>query len=145
MATQEHDNVRLHRESLEAFNRRDLDAVAASYSDDPTVTDHAQQQTMKSAEAVRAWNQDWIDAFPDGMLDIVDCIGTGEWTVARFTGRGTNDGPLAGFEPTNRRAQLELCDVARWQDGRIVEQHMYYDMYGFLAQLGHVPQMGGGS
>lgn len=141
MAGQEDDNVNRHREALEAFNRRDLDAVVRPYGEDLVFTDHAQQQTMKSVDGIRSWNQVWIDAFSDGMIEIVECFGAGEWTVARFTGRGINDGRLATFEPTNRRVQLELCDVARWQDGKIVEQHIYYDMYGFLAQLGHVPPM----
>ena len=141
MAMQEDDNVRLHREALEAFNSRDMDAIVRPYGEDIVVTDHAQHQTMKSAEGIRSWNQAWIDSFSDAMLEDIQCFSAGDRTVARFTGRGTNDGPFASFEPTNQRAQVDLCDVARWRDGKIVEQHLYYDMYGVLAQLGHVPPM----
>ena len=141
MAMQEDNNVRLHREALEAFNGRDMDAVVRPYGEDIVVTDHAQHQTMKSADGIRSWNQAWIDSFSDAMLEDIQCFAAGDRTVARFTGRGTNDGRLASFEPTNQRAQVDLCDVVRWHDGKIVEQHLYYDMYGILAQLGHVPPM----
>ena len=141
MAPLEEDNARRHREALEAFNRRDLDAIVSYYDEECVVTDHAQQQTMKSTDGVRAWNQAWLDGFSDAMLEITECLSAADSTVARFTGRGTNDGRMASFEPTNRRVQLELCDVARWRDGKIVEEHIYYDMYGMLAQLGHVPPM----
>jgi steroid delta-isomerase-like uncharacterized protein len=139
--TRADDNVRQHRETLQAFNRRDLDGVVRYYADDFTTTDHGQQATMKSTDAVRSWNQGWIDAFPDAELEILSCIGAGDWTVARFAARGTNDGWLGALEPTNRRTQLDICQLARWQDGAIVEEHVYYDMYGFLAQLGHVPPL----
>lgn len=136
------DNVRRHREALEAFNDRDLDTVVGVFSDDVVSTDHAQQHTMKSPDGIRAWNQAWLDAFSDGKIEDIECVGADDWTVARFVGRGTNDGPFATFEPTNRDVELHLCDVARWQDGEVVEQHIYYDAYGMLAQLGHVPPMG---
>lgn len=142
MTTPGEDNVRRHRDSLEAFNRRDLDAIVDTYVDAPMVVDHAQQQTLKSRDGVRAWNQDWADGFSDGRIEILDCLSSGDWTVARFVGRGTNDGPLATFPATDRRIELHLCDAARWQDGKIVEEHVYYDLYGMLAQLGHVPAMG---
>lgn len=136
------DNVARHREALEAFNSHDLDSVLRSFADDITATDHAQQQTMKSKEAVRAWNQAWLDAYPDGEIEVIDCMGMGEWTVARFVGRGTNTGSLAGFAPTNRRTELHLCDLVRWDDDKIVEEHLYYDLYGLLSALGHIPPLG---
>lgn len=141
MAADQDENVRRHRESLEAFNRRDMDAIVNAYSEDITSTDHAQNQTIESVDGIRSWNQAWMDAFSDGRIEDVDCFGVDDRTVARFVGRGTNDGPLGPFEATNARAELALCDVARWRDGKIVEQHIYYDMYGMLAQLGHVPTM----
>ena len=133
--------VEKHRRSIQAFNDRDLDRVVALYSDDIIVTDHAQQTTMKSREAIRGWNQAWIDAFSDGQIEILDCFGSGDVTVARFVGRGTNDGPMAGMEPTNQRVELHLCDVARWEGDEVVEDHLYYDLYGMLAQMGVVPPL----
>jgi steroid delta-isomerase-like uncharacterized protein len=133
------DNIARHRQSLEAFNRRDMDGVVAVYADEFTTIDHAQGQTIKSADGIRAWNQAWLDAFSDGKVQDIQCIGADDWTVARFVGRGANDGPMTGNDPTGQRVELSLCDVARWRDGRIVEQHLYYDIYGMLVQLGLAP------
>jgi hypothetical protein len=50
-------------------------------------------------------------------------------------------GPLTGpdetvHQPTGERFALELCTGARWQDGEIVEENLFYDQVGFLTQIG---------
>ena len=50
-------------------------------------------------------------------------------------------GPLTGpdgtvHQPTGKRFELEFCTVARWQDGEIVEENLFYDQVGFLTQIG---------
>jgi len=32
--------------------------------------------------------------------------------------------------------ELEFCTVARWKDGEIVEEKLFYDQVGFLRQIG---------
>jgi len=32
--------------------------------------------------------------------------------------------------------ELEFCTVARWKDGEIVEENLFYDQVGFLRQIG---------
>ncbi len=68
-------NAARHRESLEAFNRRDMDGVVEVYADDFTTTDYAQGQTLKSRDEIRAWNQAWLDGFSDGKIEVIQCIG----------------------------------------------------------------------
>jgi len=31
---------------------------------------------------------------------------------------------------------FEFCTVARWKDGEIVEENLFYDQVGFLRQIG---------
>ena len=34
--------------------------------------------------------------------------------------------------------ELEFCTVARWENGEIVEENLFYDQVGFLRQIGGV-------
>jgi hypothetical protein len=35
-----------------------------------------------------------------------------------------------------RRCDVDLCTVARWDDGQIVEENLFYDLVTFMKQLG---------
>jgi len=37
---------------------------------------------------------------------------------------------------TNKRFELEFCTVARWKNGEIVEEKLFYDQVSFLKQIG---------
>lgn len=39
-------------------------------------------------------------------------------------------------EPTGRTFDLEFCTVARWVDGKIAEENLFYDQVGLMAQVG---------
>jgi len=38
--------------------------------------------------------------------------------------------------PTGKTFELEFCTVARWKDGEIVEEKLFYDQIGLLKQIG---------
>jgi hypothetical protein len=57
-----------------------------------------------------------------------------DWTV-------TMKGPMKGADgkmipSTGKTAKLEFCTVATWKDGEIVEERLFYDVVGFMRQLG---------
>jgi hypothetical protein len=65
----------------------------------------------------------------------------GDWTcsVARFT--GTMKGPMLvgdgrSIPPTGKSFAVDFCTVARWHDGQIVEENLFYDVVGMMKQLG---------
>jgi ketosteroid isomerase-like protein len=37
---------------------------------------------------------------------------------------------------TNKPFELQFCTVARWKDGAIVEENLFYDQVGLLRQIG---------
>jgi hypothetical protein len=55
---------------------------------------------------------------------------------------GTHKGPMMGpggktIAPTKRKFKVDFCTVARWNnDGRIVEENLFYDVVGMMTQLG---------
>lgn len=50
-------------------------------------------------------------------------------------------GPWKGLDgkvhaATGKAFELEFCTVARWKNGEIVEENLFYDQVGFLRQIG---------
>jgi SnoaL-like polyketide cyclase len=65
----------------------------------------------------------------------------GDWTcsIARFS--GTTKGPMmrpGGKEipPTENFFEVDFCTVARWENGEIVKETLFYDMVGLMRQIG---------
>ena len=66
---------------------------------------------------------------------------SGDWTcsIARFT--GTMKGPMTGpdgkeIPPTGKSFEVDFCTVARWDNGQIVEENLFYDLVTFMKQIG---------
>ena len=60
-------------------------------------------------------------------------------TIARWKGKMI--GPWKDLhgevhEATGKTFELEFCTVARWNNGEIVEENLFYDQVGFLRQIG---------
>ena len=87
---------------------------------------------------------EFFKTFPDQHLDnrpYKVFFASGDWTcsIARF--RGTMKGPMKGpdgkeIPPTGKSFDVEFCTVARWDNGQIVEENLFYDLVTFMKQIG---------
>jgi steroid delta-isomerase-like uncharacterized protein len=139
MSTTGLSNAELGRKQLEVgYNRREMDVILTLYDENPVFVDHALNQTLTSIDEIREYvTTQWAASSAD-KVTIRELMESGDWTIARFVNRGVNDRPFAELEASNRPFEVELCTLSRWRDGKIVEDHVYYDLYGLLVQLGHV-------
>jgi ketosteroid isomerase-like protein len=136
------ENMQLMQTLDDAYNARDWDTYAQRHKPDvvvrqpgqpPThgVKDHVAEsvQLVKTFDS-KAWNRPYKTIFASG-----------DWTcsIARATGAMT--GPLlmadgTKIPPTGKPFELELCTVARWDDGQIVEENIFYDQTDLMRQIG---------
>ena len=68
-------------------------------------------------------------------------FGEGEFTAFVTTLTGTFTGPLelpdgTVIEPSRRFFEVMFSAIARWHNGRIVEEYLKYDNGSFLQQIG---------
>jgi predicted ester cyclase len=77
-------------------------------------------------------------AFPDLSLTIQDLIVDGDKLWARQRAGGTNLGPFFGFPATGKTAYIEVFDVVRFENGRVVEHWGVPDQLGMMIALGLV-------
>ena len=88
------------------------------------------------AEGVRAVIRSLKRAFPDFRLEIQDVVVAGDVVWTRNVATGTNDGSFLGHPPTGRPIRIDVFDVLRVVDGRVVEHWGVPDRLGVLLQLG---------
>jgi hypothetical protein len=43
------------------------------------------------------------------------------------------------IQPTNKKFHIEFCTIAHWEDEIILEERLFYDLVGMLAQIGVMP------
>jgi len=91
------------------------------------------------AAGVRAVIASLRQAFPDFRLAIQDLVVAGDLVWTRNVATGTHDGPFMGHPPTGRPMRIDVFDVLRVVDGRIVEHWGVPDRLGALLQIGAAP------
>ena len=87
-------------------------------------------------EGVKAVIRSLRRAYSDFRLEIEDLAVDGDKVWLRLVGSGTNDGPFMGNPPTGRQMRIDVFDILRVRDGKIVEHWGVPDRLGALFQLG---------
>jgi steroid delta-isomerase-like uncharacterized protein len=132
-------NLETHRASHNAFNRRDLAEAVRLIRDDAVYVDHGRGLTMKGPEQFRDGLQEWVDAFSNATIADPHYVNGDNSTIARFHGRGTNDGTMNGRPASGHRVDLPVCEILHYDaGGRIVSGEMFFDSLSLLVQLGHL-------
>lgn len=139
----EQRNMELMQTLDDAWNAQDLDTFAKRHKDD-TVVRWPGQPATHGVAAHRAEAIAFFKTFPDQHLDnrpYKVLIARGDWTcsVAHFTGSMT--GPMTGADgtvipATGKKFDVDFCTVARWDNGQIVEENLFYDLVTFMKQIG---------
>jgi steroid delta-isomerase-like uncharacterized protein len=78
-------------------------------------------------------------AFPDLHCVVEDEIREGDKFSARWTLRGTQQGPFMGNPPTGKQVSVPGLIYGRTVDGKVVEDWTLIDQMKILVQLGLVP------
>jgi ketosteroid isomerase-like protein len=137
-------NMELMQTLDDAWNAQDLETFGKRHKDDVVVKWPGQPPTH-GIEAHRQEALDFFRTFPDQHLDnrpYRTFFASGDWTcsIARFT--GTMTGPMKGADgkdipPTGKAFEVDLCTVAHWDErGQIIEENLFYDLVGFMKQIG---------
>jgi hypothetical protein len=135
-------NVRTHRAGHEAFNRRDFASMVKEYAGSIAWVDQARGITFATPrEFEDDFLQGWIRASSDCQVTDAQYMDVGDTVVARFTARGTNDGPLGSIPATGREWALPICEMWHFDTGgRVVGGEIYYDQVSLLTQLNLLPE-----
>lgn len=76
----------------------------------------------------------------DFSLTVEDTAVAGDIVWTRNRARGTNTGSVMGFGPTGGHVEVDVIDVGRFEDGKLVEHWGVADQLGLLLQVGFDPR-----
>jgi steroid delta-isomerase-like uncharacterized protein len=96
---------------------------------------------LEGTDAIGKYIAEFFKAFPDLKLRVVSTIEQGSSYAAEIVMSGTHKGalltPTGEVPPTNRRFEIGACLVGRLdKEGRISEEHRYFDLARMMSQLG---------
>jgi predicted ester cyclase len=130
-------------EGLAALNAHDNERIRAVYADG-AVLEAPGPVRLEGGDQVAEYVMVWLRAFPDARQTVTNEIASGDWVVQEFRFTGTHTGTLSSPEgeipPTHRSLNGTGVQIARVQDGKIVEEHVYFDQVDVLTQLGVMPE-----
>ena len=140
MAT--HDNeTSMRRFYTEAVTKGNVSVI-----DELTAPNFREHETIPGFEPNREGVKKWITAFrvafPDIQVIVNDVITQGDKLVARATFHGTHKGMFMGIPATGKKFQMEVIDILRFENGKVVEHWGQSDNLGMLTQLGVVTPPG---
>lgn len=105
----------------------------------PDVVEHQRgnAQGLEGAKGVARTLHRWMTDFSLTVEDIA-VVGDVVWT--RNRARGTNSASVMGFGPTGEQVEVDVIDIGRFENGRLVEHWGIADQMGLLMQVGFDPR-----
>jgi predicted ester cyclase len=96
-------------------------------------------QEIRGREVMHQWLLSNHATFPDYHEEIETLVGEGDFVAWRSKGTGTQAGPLGPFPATNKRMEITIIGMHRFEAGRIAETWTSWDNLAALTQLGLLP------
>ena len=128
-------NEALYRRLIEeGFNRGHLAVVDELVA--PGAPEHQRGGGGDGPEGAKKTINYLRSAFPDFKITIDEVVAVGDKVWARQRGGGTNLGSFAGHPPTGRKAFIDVIDVCRFENGKMVEHWGVPDQLGMMLALG---------
>ena len=136
-------NIQIQTKFGEAINSGNLDLLRDLVS--PSVKEHDPGPQQGPGA------QGYIDLFAEMRAGFPDLKATPEHITAdedtvamAYTITGTHNGEFQGIAPTGKPIKARGVQIARFQDGKMVERWGSSDELGILKQLGVEPKKPGG-
>jgi predicted ester cyclase len=95
-------------------------------------------QELHGAEMMHEWLVSNLVPFPDYHEEVEQLVGGGDFVAWRSRGTGTQSGPLGPFPPTNRRMDVVIIGMHRFEGDKVAETWTSWDNLAVLTQLGHM-------
>ena len=128
------DAIRLYRELTAACNTNDLDAL-----DDLLTPDFVDHSLPPDAPQGIAGFKAFRSAMYSSMRTVAtieDLFADNDRACARITVRGEHVGTFMGVPPTGKKLSMQIIEITRTQDGKIVERWNERDWLGLFRQMG---------
>lgn len=125
---------------LEAFNSRDMKRIGEIHADNVIV--HNPDGTQTSPFPPHSEELEFLfDTFEFKVAEHIVGFGHGEWTAGISISEGRWAKPITlpdgtVLQPTGKPVSLKIATIARWENGRIAEEYLFWDNADWNRQIG---------
>lgn len=131
------DEIRAFRRLFdEGFSSGNLAVIDELVS--PEFQEH-QRGLRSGPESLKALIRQLRGWFSDFTLTPEDIVQSGDTVWGRMKARGTNSGSVMGNPPTGRPMEIDIVDIIRFRDGKMIEHWGVPDSLGMMQQIGVLP------
>jgi steroid delta-isomerase-like uncharacterized protein len=120
----------------------DLDLATSVFAEDVETT--TPLGVMQGLAAFRQFGEAFAAAAPDATIRAIRTFESGDTIISEGSYSGTHTGDLVGpagtIPATGRSFSFPFVDIMQVTDGKVASHRIYWDMMGFMAQLGVQPQ-----
>jgi SnoaL-like polyketide cyclase len=134
------NNLELMKTLDDAWNGQEWTTFRKRHAKDTAVYWPGQAKPTLGHDAHQAESEAFLKSIENSLENnpYKVMFASGAWTCTIAKWKGRMIGPLTGPDdgvhpPTNKTFELEFCPVARWKNGEIVEERLFYDQVGFLS------------
>ena len=126
---------------LVAFNKRDMMRIKQIHADDVKVYNPDGTITKGMTPHHADELQFLFDTFSFVVTDHIVGFGHGEWTAGISISEGKWVKPLTlpdgtVLPPTGKKVRIKIATIARWKNGRIAEEYLFWDNADWNRQIG---------
>ena len=121
----------------DGMGRGDESVLDAYIATDVIEHQRGNQPGLEGAKGVARALHRWMSDFS---LTVEDIAVSGDVVWTRNRARGVNTGSVFGFGPTGGSVEVDVIDVGRFEDGKLVEHWGIADQMGLLLQVGFDPR-----
>jgi hypothetical protein len=126
---------------LVAFNNRDMALIKQIHADDVKVYNPDGSLTEGTTPDHAAELQFLFDTFDFRVTDHIVGFGSGNWTAGISISEGSWIKPMTladgtVLQPTGKKLKIKIATIANWENGRIVEEYLFWDNAEWNRQIG---------
>lgn len=125
-------NKRMVQQYVNAFNRRDLDAVCATFWPDAIVYGVLGNGALEVTRAI--WQE--LMTANDMRLSIDAMVAEGETVAVKFTERGKSIGSFRGLPVTGKSYEVTAMEWFEFENGKIKRRWAVRDAMTIAKQMG---------
>jgi steroid delta-isomerase-like uncharacterized protein len=133
-------NEQLMQRFTEFINSASEELAAQLISPDATFHVPGRPEPMRGPSGYLTIIGMMCQGFPDIQWTLEEMVSEEDKIAARFTMRGTHEGPFFGVPPTGSEIVVEALNLYHLSARKIVEEYGHPDMLGLMQQIGALPE-----
>lgn len=141
LATKELKVNSIGAQLINAWNSRMDELILPFYAHDFVVEDITEGSVREGWEGMRQWTHSVFTAFPNLRYTLLHDIENEGKLVLHWLAKGNHQGPLMKIPATGKNVFIHGMSILEFEDGKIKNTQVMWDLAGLLRQIGLLPQI----